>query len=199
MTGLSIESPLTQFLQIPASFQVTPAQFEQLAIANRETKLERTANGELIIMSPTGGLSGKRNADLVTDLSLWNRQAKLGVVFDSSTEFRLPNGAYRSPDVAWISNLRWNALTLTEQETFPPLCPDFVIELRSKTDALNKLRDKMQDYRNNGCRLGWLLNVQDQQVEIYRSDQSTQILQSPSTLSGEEVLPGFVLDVTLIF
>ncbi|WP_324293516.1 MULTISPECIES: Uma2 family endonuclease [Moorena] len=113
--------------------------------------------------------------------------------------FQLPNGAGRSPDAAWVSSDRWNSLTLEEQETFPPLCPDFVIELRSKTDSLTSLQNKMLEYMDNGCRLGWLINYQNQQVEIYRSGQAKEILQSPQILSGEEVLPDFRLDLQLIW
>jgi Uma2 family endonuclease len=140
-------------------------------------------------MPPTGGNTGRRNSDLTTEITLWNRQTWLGVVFDSSTIFRLPNGAERSPDVSWVRLERWQALTPAEQDSFPPLCPDFVIELWSKTDRLRPLQAKLQEYLANGCRLGWLINVQDRQVEIYRPDQAPEVLDNPSTLSGESVLP----------
>ena len=125
-----------------------------MAAANRDVRLERMATGELIIMPPTGGQTGKRNSDLQGQLWLWNRQTKLGVVFDSSTAFQLSNGANRSPDAAWVSQEKWEALTLEQTETFPPLCPDFVIELRSKSDRKEPLRQKMQEYLANGLRLG---------------------------------------------
>ncbi|MFW6358485.1 MAG: Uma2 family endonuclease [Chroococcales cyanobacterium] len=174
---------------------ITDEQFYKLCQVNQDLQLERTAKGELIIMPPVGGISGKREADLITNLMLWNRQAKLGQVFSSSTVFRLPNGGDRSPDVAWIQQERWDNLTLEEQEGFPPICPDFVIELRSRTDALKPLQEKMQEYLNSGLRLGWLINPQDQQVEIYRPNQSIEILSLPTTLLGENILPGFVLEL----
>jgi Uma2 family endonuclease len=186
-------NPLT--LDLRPVIRLTHEQFEQIALANPDLRIELSGDGELSIMPPTGGNTGRRNADLTTDLNLWNRQTRLGVVFDSSTIFRLPNGAERSPDAAWIILERWNALTQKEQDSFPPLCPDFVIELRSKTDSLKPLQAKMQEYQDNGCRLGWLMNYQDRQVEIYRPQREKEVLQSPQTLSGEEVLPGFVLDL----
>ena len=190
-------NPLT--LDLRPVIRLTHEQFEQIALANPDLRIELSADGELSIMPPIGGNTGRRNADLTTDLNLWNRQTRLGVVFDSSTIFRLPNGAERSPDAAWIILERWNALTQNEQDSFPPLCPDFVIELRSKTDSLKPLQAKMQEYQDNGCRLGWLMNYQDRQVEIYRPQREKEVLQSPQTLSGEEVLPGFVLDLQMIW
>ena len=170
-------------------------QFYQLCQVNQNWQLERTAKGELVIMPPGGGVSGKREADLNGLLWLWNRQTLLGKVFSSSTIFRLPSGGDRSPDVAWVANERWESLTPEEQEKFPPLCPDFVIELRSRTDSLTQLQEKMQEYLNSGLRLGWLINPQAQQVEIYRPNQTVEILQLPASLSGEDVLPEFVLDL----
>ena len=170
-------------------------QFESLCQANRDWQLERTAKGELIIMSPVGGISGNREASLIGSLWSWNSQAQLGVVFSSSTIFRLPNGGDRSPDAAWVSLERWQALRPEEQERFPPICPDFVIELRSRTDAIAPLQDKMQEYLNNGLRLGWLIDPQGQQVQIYRPSRAVEVLSLPVTLSGEAVLPGFELDL----
>ena len=174
-------------------------QFYELCRANPDVKFERNAKGELIIMSPTGGMTGKYNADIVTDLNLWNRHKKLGIVFDSSTGFKLPNGANRSPDAAWIALTRWNQLSLKEQEKFVPLCPDFVIELRSSSDKLKTLQDKMNEYRNNGTLLGWLINRKDKQVEIYRQGQPKEVLNQPSSLSGEDILPDFVLNLESIW
>jgi len=170
-------------------------QFELLCQANLDWQLERTAKGELIVMSPVGGISGNREAGLIGRLWSWNSQTQLGMVFSSSTIFRLPNGGDRSPDAAWVSNERWHTLSQDEQERFPPICPDFVIELRSRTDPIAPLQDKMQDYLNSGLRLGWLINPQDQQVEIYRPDRAVQMVPLPATLSGEAVLPGFELDL----
>ncbi|MBD2254184.1 Uma2 family endonuclease [Nostoc parmelioides] len=192
----------TLTLNIPPAVGLTDEQFYQLCIANDEWRIELTAEGELIIMPPTGGESGIRNANLTTDLNLWNRQAKLGKVFDSSTEFRLPNGAFRSPDAAWVKLERWEALTSEQRRRFPPLCPDFVIELRSETDSLKKLRAKMQEYRDNGARLGFLIDPQTPLVEIYRSDAEVETINfsadQPPQLSGEDVLPGFILDLAFI-
>ena len=190
-------NPLT--IDLSPIIRLTFEQFEQLAIANRDLRIELTANGELEIMPPTGGNTGRRNADLTTDLNLWNRRTQLGYVFDSSTVFRLPNGAGRSPDAAWIAQARWDALSLAEQDTFPPLCPDFVIELWSKSDSLKPQQDKMQEYQDNGCRLGWLINYQERQVEIYRLGQAKAVLQMPETLLGEDVLPDFALDLQAIW
>lgn len=175
--------------------ELTDDQFYHLCQVNQEWQLERTAKGELVIMPPVGGISGSREADLITEVNIWNRQTKLGKVFSSSTIFRLPNGGDRSPDVAWMKLERWEALTEEQQERFPPICPDFVIELRSRTEALKPLQEKMQEYLNSGLLLGWLINSQQQQVEIYRPNQDVEIVQFPIKLSGEDVLPGFVLDL----
>lgn len=188
-------------VNIPSTVQltVTPEQFVEIAIANRDLKLERTVTGELIVMPPTGGITGKKNIDLEGQLWLWNRQTKLGQVFNSSTGFLFPNGANRSPDAAWICQERWDQLTFEQQEGFPPLSPDFVLELRSKTDSLNALQEKMQEYMDNGVRLGWLIDRKHQTVSIYRQNQDIEILQQPLSLSGENILPGFVLDLTEIW
>ena len=172
-------------------------QFYKLCQVNRDLKLERTIQGELVIMPPVGGISGNREADFITDLNIWNRQTKLGKVFSSSTIFRLPNGGDRSPDAAWVKNDLWESLTAEEREKFPPICPDFVLELRSRTDSLASLQAKMNEYLESGLRLGWLINPQDQQVEIYRPDRTVEIIPLPTTLSGEDVLPEFVLELPI--
>lgn len=172
-------------------------QFYQLCQDNENWQLERTVKGELVIMPPVGGVSGNRESDLNGELWLWNRQTQLGKVFSSSTIFRLPKGGDRSPDVAWVAKENWELLTLEEQEKFPPICPDFVIELRSRTDSLTQLQAKMQEYLNSGLRLGWLINPQEQQVEIYRPNQALEIVKLPTTLSGENVLPEFILNLPL--
>lgn len=172
---------------------LTADQFDRLCEANPDVKFERTPAGELVIMSPTGGETGKTNAELVIDFGIWNRQAKLGIIFDSSTCFRIPGGGDRSPDVAWVEKSRWDALTPDERRKFPPLCPDFVLELRSPSDNLKTVQAKMQEYRASGVRLGWLINPEEGQVEIYRPNQPVEVLQTPSELSGESVLPGFTL------
>lgn len=183
-------------ITIPQTFKVTHEQFQQIAAVNRDLRLERTATGELIIMAPTGSDTGYRNQDMSGQLWLWNRQTKLGVVFDSSSGFKLPNGADRSPDASWVKLERWQTLTPKEQEGFAPLCPDFVVELRSKSDNMEPLREKMREYIANGARLGWLIDRKNQKVEIYRQNQDVEILNNPSTLSGEDILSGFVLDLT---
>ncbi|MGF1588002.1 MAG: Uma2 family endonuclease [Pleurocapsa sp.] len=170
-------------------------QFYQLCLANRDLNLEMNAAGELIIVPPVGGESGNQEADLITDLNNWNRQAKLGKVFSSSTIFILPNGAKRSPDAAWIKLERWSALTLEQQKKFPPLVPDFLIELRSETDRLAPLQEKMEEYIANGLALGWLINPQDKEVELYRPEKAIEIMPIPAILSGEDVLPGFELQL----
>ncbi|QCS50053.1 Uma2 family endonuclease [Picosynechococcus sp. PCC 11901] len=165
-------------------------QFYQLCQNNPDLNLERDPQGKLVIMSPVGGESGAQEANLIFKVSLWNDQSQLGIVFSSSTIFSLPQGGDRSPDVAWVSRCNWEKLTHAEREGFPPICPDFVIELRSKSDRLKPLQNKMQEYLGSGLRLGWLINPQQKQVEIYRPNQTIQIVNLPATLSGEEVLPG---------
>ncbi|NEQ67114.1 MAG: Uma2 family endonuclease [Symploca sp. SIO2D2] len=186
-------------LNISPVLRLTDKQFEQLAAINRNLQIELTAKGELVIMPPTGGETGNRNFELDGQLWWWNRQHRLGKAFDSSTGFRLPNGATRSPDVAWITVERWQALTPTQQKKFLPLCPDFAIELVSATDDVEDARQKMQEYIDNGLRLGWLINPKNRTVEIYRQNQAVEVLQAPQTLSGEEVLPGFSLDLQPIW
>jgi Uma2 family endonuclease len=176
---------------------LTDAQFYQLCRANPDLKFERNAKGEIIIMSPTGGETGNRNAEIIIEFGIWNRQSKLGKLFDSSTAFKLPNGADRSPDVAWIKQERWDALTPEQKETFPPIAPDFVLELMSPSDRLPETQKKMQEYSENGVKLGWLINRKTRQVEIYRPRQEVEILDNPTTLSGEDILPGFVLDLQI--
>ena len=172
-------------------------QFYRLCQVNKDWQLERTARGELVVMPPVGGISGNREADFIAELGLWNRQTGLGKVFSSSTVFRLPNGGDRSPYAAWIGLSRWEALSRDEQEKFPPICPDFVVELRSRTDSLEDLKAKMQEYLDSGLQLGWLINPQQQQVEIYRRDRAVEIIELPATLTGEIVLPGFSLSLSL--
>nr|WP_144864193.1 Uma2 family endonuclease [Hyella patelloides] len=190
-------------LTIPKGFKVTPEQFEQLAYAEQVARLELTANGELIVMSPTGGTAGKKNSRLTQRLRNWADRDGTGEVFDSSTVFVLSSGARRSPDVSWIKLDRWNQLTQQQQDGFPPICPDFVIELVSPSDIKNQryedLQAKMREYLDNGVRLGWLIEPSAKIVEIYRPGQAVEILNNPQTLSGKDILPGFTLDLTEIF
>jgi Uma2 family endonuclease len=186
-------------LQIPKSLKFTDDKFVEIVAANKDLRLELSSQGELSIMSPTGGETGNRNFEMCLDLGYWNRQNGLGKAFDSSTGFKLPNGATRSPDVSWIKIERWNALTPEQRKRFLPLCPDFVIELVSESDDLADTQAKMREYIANGLRLGWLINPKSQQVEIYRQNQEIEVLQSPLNLSGEDILPGFILDLQPIF
>jgi Uma2 family endonuclease len=179
--------------------QLSREQFYELCKANPEAKLERSATGELIVMSPTGGETGYFNFVLAGQLYLWNQNTKLGIAFDSSTGFALPNNADRSPDVAWIKLERWQQLTPKERRGFIPLCPDFVIELLSYSDAWQSTAKKMVEYQSNGCRLGWLIDPYDRKVGIYRLGQPVEILSAPDRLSGEDVLPGFVLDLRFLW
>jgi Uma2 family endonuclease len=183
-------SPLTLNIN---TLHLTDEQFYQLCQHNQDFQFERSATGDLIIMPPVGGESGNREADFIIDLGIWNRQTKLGYTFSSSTVFKLPNGADRSPDAAWIECSRWEALTPEQRRKFPPIAPDFVIELRSATDDIAILRSKMQEYIDAGIQLGWLINPQQQQVEIYRPAQPIEVRSLPTELSGESLLPGFKL------
>ncbi|MEL6462562.1 MAG: Uma2 family endonuclease [Cyanobacteria bacterium J06621_15] len=189
----------TLSLQIPPSLKFTDEEFEQIVEFNKELRLELTAEGELILMSPTGGETGNRNFDLIGQIWFWSRKNKLGKAFDSSTGFKLPNGATRSPDASWIKIERWEALTSEQRKKYLPLCPDFAVELVSESDDVEDTRKKMREYIENGLRLGWLINPKDKQVEIYRIGKEVEILDSPTSLSGEDVLVGFNLDLEVIF
>ncbi|NCJ06218.1 Uma2 family endonuclease [Synechococcales cyanobacterium C] len=186
-------------LQIPKTLRVSDEQFLEFVKANPELRLERTASGELIAMPPTGSESGFYNSELNVDVGLWNRQQHSGKIFDSSSGFRLPNGAIRSPDVSWVSQTRWDALTPKQRQGFAPLCPDFVVELVSKTDTLAEVQAKMVEYQENGCRLGWLINPKTRTVEIYRPDRPVATVAFSEPLSGENILPGFELNLQTIF
>jgi len=199
MTQTNLSQAIAVNIPPTLALRVTHEQLVQLAIANRDLQLERTATGELIVMPPTGGDTGNRNLDIEGQLWLWNRQTKLGKAFNSSTGFHLPNGADRSPDAAWVRQERWDALTPEQRKSFVPLCPDFVIELRSESDNLAPLRAKMQEYIENGACLGWLIDRKNKKVEIYRQSQEVEVLAHPLSLSGENVLPGFVLDLTEVW
>jgi Uma2 family endonuclease len=194
--------PETLTLELPTTtlLHVTPEQFEALAAANPDLRLERTYRGELIVNPPTGGESSQRNFSITGQLSNWfELNEELGEGFDSSGGFILPNGATRSPDASWVRRERWDALTAEQRRGFVPLCPDFVVELRSATDSLAKLQEKMQEYLDNGARLGWLIDPQNQRVEIYRPGQEIEVLEHPTELSGEDVLPGFTLNLRRIW
>ncbi len=186
-------------LNLDPVIQLSHEQFYQLCRENPDLRLERSAQGELIIMPPTGGETGKRNASINAQLWLWNERTRLGEIFDSSTGFALPNGADRSPDAAWVEQSRWDSLTPEQKEKFIPLCPDFAIELMSPSDSLKTTQGKMREYLENGCRLGWLINRKRCEVEIYRPGQDIKVLPSPQALSGEDDLPGFTLNLERIW
>ena len=179
------------------TLRVTHKEFEKLCQDNPDRAFELTATGELIVMAPAGWESSEKNSDLTTDVNLWNRQTKLGRAFDSSGGFTLPNGAVRSPDVTWIEKSK--LLDVPVGVKFPQVIPDFVIELRSDTDRMPKLREKMEEYRAAGVRLGLLIDPKSKQVEIYRLGQETSVLESPSEIDCSEVMPGFILNVSEIW
>jgi Uma2 family endonuclease len=174
---------------------VTPRGFWRLCLANPDLRLERTARGEVIVMPPAGSESGMRNMSASALLWIWNRDSKLGVAFDSSAGFTLPNGKVAASDAAWIVRDRWLGVPAKLRKRFAPICPDFVVEITSPSDDLDKTREKMVEYINQGVRLGWLLHPKTGLVEIYRPDRPVESLKRPATLSGEDVLPGFVLDL----
>jgi len=179
----------------PLTTKVSDEQFTELCRRNPDLRIELTSEGDLIIMPPTGGKTGARNFYLTGKFSVWIEKDATGRGFDSSTEFTLPNGAKRSPDVSWVGLERWNALSDEEQEEFPPLCPDFVIELRSRSDRLKELQQKMEEYMANGAELGWLIDPFDKKIYVYRPRITVEVLDNPKEISGEPLLKGFVLDV----
>ena len=189
-------------LEYPLTFNLddvllTDEQFYKLCINNPEMNIERNPKGVLIVMPPVGGESGNRESEANADLSIWNRREQRGYVFSSSTIFKLPGGGDRSPDASWVERSRWNQLTSDQKKKFPPIAPDFVLEIRSRTDKLATLQEKMQEYLDSGVRLGWLFNPQDQQVEIYRLGQTVEVRSLPTVLSGEEILVNFELSMPL--
>lgn len=186
-------------LQLRPAIEMTREQFFNFCQLNPDLRIERTAEGELVIMAPAGGETGARNAKLTSQVEGWAEEDGSGVVFDSSTGFDLPNGATRSPDVAWVKRSRLAPLTPEEKRKFLPLCPDFVIELRSPSDPLSTVQDKMEEYRANGAQLGWLIDLASRQVYVYRPGADVACLENPAEVAGDPVLPGFVLDLAPIW
>ena len=178
---------------------LTDEQFYQVCRDNADLKFERNVGGEILVMSPTGGETGIRNFDIIGQFWAWNNSYQLGYCFDSSTCFKLPNGANRSPDVAFVVKERWEQLSSQEREVFPPIAPDFVLELMSPSDSLKDTQDKMQEYLDNGVKLGWLINRKKRQVEIYRQGKEKKVLDNPEFISGEEILPNFTLNLQSIW
>lgn len=193
-TMLEQEAPFAVALDIN-SFGMSDELFYQLCQDNEDLRLELTADGDLIIMAPTGGVMGSRNADITTQLTIWAKRDGTGLSFDSSTMFCLPNGAKRSPDGSWMSRERWDGLSQEERDKFVPLCPDFVLESRSPSDSLPFLQEKMDEYISNGAALGFLLDPKAKRVYVYRPGHPVESLDNLPTLSGDPVLPGFVLDL----
>ena len=181
------------------SARLTDEQFEELCRNHPDLKFELSAKGELIVMPPTSLESGWRNSDLIIEVGNWARKDKTGIVFDSSTMFTFPSGAKRSPDVSWILKERVEALPLAERQKFARIVPDFVIELRSPSDSINDLQQKMAEYIASGIRLGWLIDPLEQKVYVYRANSEVEILDNPENVSGEDVLHGFELNVRAIW
>jgi Uma2 family endonuclease len=178
---------------------LTDKQLFRLCASNKEIRIERTSKGDLIVMSPAGGKSGFWGLEIGGEVRSWNRKTKRGIAFDSSTGFLLANGAMRSPDVAWIALERWNKLSAEDQEEFVPLCPDFIAEVMSKSDRLPPAQSKMKEWIENGCRLGWLLDPFRQRAYVYKGDGTVvEVENFSSSLSGEDVLQGFVFDLDLL-
>jgi Uma2 family endonuclease len=178
---------------------VTAEQFEELCAEYTELRLELTSTGELIVMPGTGAQTGRRNANLTRQLDIWAENDGSGVSFDSSTMFALPNNARRSPDVSWVRREKWDSLSERQKDSFAPICPDFVIELRSGTDRLRTLFNKMSEYISNGASLGWLIDPSTRTVYVYRPDNEVVVLENPERVSGEPLLPGFELTTTKLW
>ncbi len=181
--------------QYGAQLKSTEDTFYELCRQNPELRLERTAKGEVIVMPPTGGETGSRNDEIIRQLSNWRKSDGTGKSFESSTGYRLPNGANRSPDASWITKAKLAQLTVEQKKVFLPLCPDFAIELRSPSDDLDTIKAKMDEYIANGLRLGWLIDPEEKAVYVYRPNAAVQKLDSVSEVSGDPELPGFVLDL----
>ncbi len=186
-------------LKLSPLIELTEEQFAEFCGLNRDLRIERTANGELEIMSPTKGFTGATELDIAAQVREWNRRYRGGMAFGPSMGYTLPNGAVRSPDASWVSLSRLSDLTSEDENRFLPVCPDFVVELRSDTDRLNTLRAKMEEYMENGARLGWLIDPHDRRVYTYRSGQDVEILESPDSVSADPVLPGFTLKLREIW
>jgi Uma2 family endonuclease len=187
-------------LKLPARMsRLSNEELFELCVANSDLVIERNSNGELRIMSPAGGLTGNRNALLTFELTRWNKEARLGYVFDSSTGFLLTDGSMLSPDVAWVARDSWHRLSQSQQEQFPPICPDFVVELVSPSDQAAHVEAKMQTWLENGCRLAWAVAPAERVTGVYRKDRAPEKISFSNPLHGGEVLPGFTLTISEIF
>ncbi|MEB3123205.1 MAG: Uma2 family endonuclease [Snowella sp.] len=200
MTSLLVQSPSVPLtIHFPWITSMTVQEFYEFCLANRDLRIERNANGEVVIMPPVFSDTGNRNMKISQQLANWSDQDGSGESFDSSAGFTLPNGATRSPDASWIRLERWNTLTDDQKASFAPICPDFVIELRSSSDTLSSLQEKMQEYLSNGISLGWLIDRKNRQVYVYRPHQDVEILDNPETVKGDPELPGFGLQMAKIW
>lgn len=201
MSGkLPIATELTQMvLKFHPVIRMTDEQLFDLCQLNKDFRIERKANGEIVIDFPTDSENNQRNFEIIGQLGIWTKQNGTGVGFGPSGGFTLPNGAVRSPDAAWIKKVDWEAIPQDKRKKFAPICPEFVVELRSESDSLKVLQDKMVEYINNGTKLAWLIDRKERKVYIYCSDNKVEQLDNPSTLSGEDVLSGFVLDLSSIW
>ena len=186
-------------LQMSPAIEMTDEQFFALCQLNRDYRIERNSKGELVIMSPTGSETGNRNFKLLQQLANWTDKDGSGIGFDSSTGFKLPNGAERSPDAAWMTLEKWQKISLKKRQQFAPVCPDFVVEIRSPSDQLQSLKDKLKEYINNGTKLGLLIDRKKRRVYLYRPQQEVECLENPKTVSCEPTLPGFALNMETIW
>jgi len=198
-TGREPRGSAAIVLDLRPVINLTDEQLYELCRVNSELRIERTPGGELSIMAPTGGETSRRNAQLIAQLVVWANRDRTGISFDSSGGFRLPNGAVRSPDAAWVRLLAWLKLTEQQKEKFISLCPDFVVELRSATDNLQELQAKMEEYIDNGAQLGWLIDPQEKRIHVYRRQAQVEILESPENVAGDPVLKGFILELKEIW
>ena len=185
-------------MRVQPAVELNADTFFHITQLNKDLRMELSAEGDLIVMPPAGGNTGHRNADLTAQFVVWNRQGRRGKVFDSSTGFRLPNGAVRSPDVSWASKERLADLNETQMDKFPPICPEFVLELRSPTDRLSVIREKMQEYLENGAELGWLIDPQEKRLYVFTTE-GVEEFREPESLTGTGVLAGFVLELSEIW
>lgn len=186
-------------MRIRPATRLADAELFELCRINRDLRIERTAEGELLVRSPTGGATGNRNFKLTVAFGVWVEQDGTGIGFDSSTGFVLPNGAERAPDVAWVKASRWEALTPEQREKFVPLCPDFIVEIRSRSDSLEELKTKLDEYIANGTALAWLIDPYARQIHVYRPGGAPTLLEEPDKVSGEPVLRGFMLDTRVLW
>lgn len=199
-TQLSVDLEiLPMVLQMLPNMIMTDDQFFDFCQLNRHFRIERNQIGDLFIMSPTDSETGQRNFNLIGELGIWTKQDGTGVGFGSSGGFTLPNGAVRSPDAAWIKRTKWEIIPADKRKKFAPICPEFVVELRSDNDNLSTLKEKMQEYIDNGTQLAWLIDRKQRKVFIYRRNCGVAELDNPQTLTGEDILPGFVLDLSEIW